>query len=144
MKLYIVTNEIGGKRYVVAKNASVARSYATAEPFGGHKINRPVFRTNDGTILEVDHDPGVINEEEALAIVQAAGHNLDGSKYTKPKKKRGRSVKITSDGLKKCLRCGETKPIEDFPPRSGGGYQSYCRPCKIIYDRERRAAKKQK
>lgn len=144
MKLYIVTNEKGDKRYTVAGNAVDARRYAIDALIGGHKIDRPVFRI-EGKILEIEHKPGVIREEEALAIVNAAGYNLDGSKYQKPAKapkKRGRAVKVTPDGRRTCLRCGETKPIKEFPPRSGGGYQSYCRPCKIIYDRERRAAKK--
>ena len=143
MKLYIVTNERGDKRYTIAGNAVDARRYAIDSCIGGHKIERPVFRTSEGQILEIDHKPGVIREEEALAIVNAAGYNLDGSKYQKPTKaKRGRAAKITPDGRRTCLRCGETKSLEEFPPRSGGGYQSYCRPCKIIYDRKRRAAKK--
>ena len=145
MKLYIVTNERGDKRYTIAGNAVDARRYAIVSCIGGHKIERKVFRTYEGRILEIDHIPGTIREEEALVIVNAYGYNLDGSEYQKPAKaKRGRAAKITPDGRRKCLRCGKTKPVSEFPPRSGGGYQSYCRPCKIIYDRERRAAKKNK
>lgn len=138
MKLYIVTSE-KGKRYVISGNAIAARRQAIKSGISGHKIDRPVFRTNEGKILEIDHDPGVISEAEAIRILNAAGYNLDGSKYQKPAEHK---KKAPASGCKICRRCGQEKPIENFPPRSGGGYQSYCRPCKIAYDRENRLKKK--
>lgn len=144
MKLYIVTSE-GGKRYVFANNAVTARRYAIDSGIAGHTINRHVWRTPEGKILEVDHSPGVVKESDALSVLHAAGFNLDGSPYKKPepvKKPRQRGAQHATDGKRTCRRCGQTKPLEDFPPRSGGGYQSYCRPCKIMYDRENRRKKK--
>ena len=138
MKLYIVTSE-KGKRYVISGNAVAARRQAIESGISGHKIDRPVFRTNEGKILEIDHDQGVISEAEAIRILNAAGYNLDGSKYQKPAEHK---KKAPESGCKICRRCGQEKPIENFPPRSGGGYQSYCRPCKIAYDRENRLKKK--
>lgn len=146
MKLYIVTSE-KNKRYVFAGNAVNARRLAIDSGIGGHKIDRHVWRTHAGEILEVDHDPGVVNERNALSVLNAAGFNLDGSVYEKPKavkKTRQGVAQRVSDGFRVCRRCGETKPVEEFPPRSGGGYQSYCRPCKIAYDRENRLKKKMK
>ena len=36
-----------------------------------------------------------------------------------------------------CSRCGQTKPIAEFPLRSDGRRRhSWCRPCKVAYDRE--------
>lgn len=43
--------------------------------------------------------------------------------------------------MKTCNRCGETKPLDDFPPRSRkqsrDGRGSYCRPCNRELTRER-------
>lgn len=38
---------------------------------------------------------------------------------------------------KRCPRCGETKPLEDFPPNrtKASGRHSYCRPCMNAYHR---------
>lgn len=144
MRLYIVKNELKFKRYVVARNANDARRYAIDSGIAGHKIDRHVWKSADGQILEVDRKPGVIDEETFIEILNAAGYNLDGSEYRKPEpvKRRGRKLKVTADGRRACLRCGELKPLTDFAPKSGGGYMSYCRPCKILYDRENRAKKK--
>lgn len=39
--------------------------------------------------------------------------------------------------MKRCPRCGEEKPLEEFRARRGGRtVQSWCRPCKAAYDRE--------
>ena len=141
MRLYIVTRE-KGERFVIAGNAVDARRYAIESGIKGHKIDRRVWRNQDNEILEIDHDPGVISQEEAVKILNAAGYNLDGSKYQKPVKARKMAAQITPDGCKICRRCGTEKPLEDFPPRTGGGYQSYCRECKKAIDRENRLKKK--
>lgn len=39
------------------------------------------------------------------------------------------------DGLRRCPRCGETKPKEDFY-RKSGGLSSYCKPCNKAVGRE--------
>lgn len=33
--------------------------------------------------------------------------------------------------MKRCARCGETKPVDEFPRNKGrrDGYHSYCKPC---------------
>jgi hypothetical protein len=146
LKLFIVTSE-KNTRYVFAGNAVDARRLAIDSGIAGHKIDRHVWRTPDGKIFESDHKPGVISEGDVLSVLNAAGYNLDGSPYEKPvpgKKTRQRGAQDVSEGFRTCRRCGETKPLEEFPPRSGGGYQSYCRPCKIMYDRENRLKKKMK
>lgn len=39
--------------------------------------------------------------------------------------------------MKRCSRCGESKPVEEFPVRKvRGARQSWCRPCKNAYDRD--------
>jgi len=52
--------------------------------------------------------------------------------------------------VKKCLRCGETKPLDEFHRwRQRDGHQQWCKPCRRDYDRayyqrnrERRAQQK--
>src|SRR5690606_36275648 len=48
------------------------------------------------------------------------------------------------DGFKACARCGEAKPLEEFPPdrRARDGRQPRCHVCKAQYMREARWAKK--
>jgi hypothetical protein len=49
------------------------------------------------------------------------------------------------DELRRCSRCKEAKPLEDFTPKgSRGGRDSYCRPCRREYGREHYAANKQR
>lgn len=67
MKLYIVTSE-KNKRYVFAGNAVNARRLAIDSGIGGHKIDRHVWRTHAGEILEVDHDPVIIPHFSAREI----------------------------------------------------------------------------
>lgn len=128
MKLYFIQSE-KSERYVISNNAVNARSLALKSGIGGHKIDRRVFRTSEGQILEVDRPPGVITESEAEILVKSLGYDLDGKK-------------IPKEDSKTCLRCGEVKALSLFPPRSGGGYQSYCRECKKTIDREYRLKKK--
>lgn len=43
---------------------------------------------------------------------------------------------------KRCTKCGETKPLEEFNKRSGkspDGRQYYCKPCNALYLKERYA-----
>lgn len=41
------------------------------------------------------------------------------------------------DAVKRCSRCGESKPVEEFQVRkTRGARQSWCRPCKNAYDRD--------
>lgn len=44
-------------------------------------------------------------------------------------------------GLKKCVRCNESKPLSEFHnmARSKDGYQSYCKQCRKMADKERNA-----
>lgn len=128
MKLYFIQSE-KAERYVISNNAVNARSLALKSGIGGHKIDRRVFRTSEGQILEVDRPPGVITEAEAENLVKSLGYDLDGKE-------------IPKEDSKTCLRCGEVKALSLFPPRSGGGYQSYCRECKKAIDREYRLKKK--
>lgn len=142
MRLYHVSSE-KADRWVIGRNANNAREIAIKDGIGGHKIARIVWRTTDDYIPDFDQDPGVISESQATKLVNAIGYNLDGSGAEKPKKrKRGRPMKISADGRKVCLRCKEEKDISCFAPRSGGGYQSYCRDCKKIIDRENRLKRK--
>ena len=143
MRLYIVTSE-KGERFVIAGNAVDARRYAIDSGIKGHKIDRRVWRNQDNEILEIGYDPGVISQEEAVKILNAAGYNLDGSKYQKPVKARKRAAQVMPDGRKVCRRCKEEKDLSEFPARSGGGYQSYCKDCKKIVDRENYLKRKAK
>lgn len=128
MKLYFIQSE-KADRWVISNSANNARSLALKDGIGGHKIDRHVFRTHDGSILEIDRPPGVISESEADKIVRSFGYDLDGRV-------------IQREDVKTCLRCGQTLPLTLFPKRSGGGYQSYCRECKKQIDREYRLKKK--
>lgn len=38
--------------------------------------------------------------------------------------------------LRKCINCFQYKDESEFPKRTGGGYQSYCKPCKRLLDRQ--------
>jgi hypothetical protein len=38
--------------------------------------------------------------------------------------------------LRRCGRCGVSKPLEEFSPRKKGGWQGYCRPCHKAYKHE--------
>lgn len=46
-----------------------------------------------------------------------------------------------AEGLKKCARCHETKPLSEFygRPDRPGEHQSYCKKCTKMVDKERRA-----
>jgi hypothetical protein len=48
--------------------------------------------------------------------------------------------------IRKCYRCGELKPIEDFAWRRRGQGQrdSFCRPCRSAYGREHYEANRQR
>jgi len=46
--------------------------------------------------------------------------------------------------LRKCINCYGHKDESQFPKRTGGGYQSYCIPCKRLLDREYRRSKREK
>lgn len=129
MKLYFVRSE-KASRWVIAADAYRARRYALESGIGGHKIDRHVFRTEDGKIVEVAEPPGVLSEEAAGRVLKSLGLGLNGKR-------------LPAEESKKCLRCGEVKALSLFPKRSGGGYQSYCRECKIQIDREYRRKKKQ-
>jgi hypothetical protein len=41
--------------------------------------------------------------------------------------------------MKRCARCGETKPLSEFHNHSGrrDGVQTYCKPCRAVIDHER-------
>jgi hypothetical protein len=39
--------------------------------------------------------------------------------------------------MKRCPRCGETKPLEAFARKGPDGRQSYCRDCRRVYQRGR-------
>jgi hypothetical protein len=42
-----------------------------------------------------------------------------------------------TEAQRRCVRCGQTKPVEEFRLRSGTQRrQSWCRACKVAYDRE--------
>jgi hypothetical protein len=47
----------------------------------------------------------------------------------------------TSD-YKRCLRCGETKPLDGFQltTRNPGGHDRWCKPCRNLSNKEYRAA----
>lgn len=128
MKLYFVQSE-KAEVWVIAENAKTARSLGLKSGIGGHKIDRRVYRTSEGKILEVERPSGCLTESEAETLVKSYGYDLDGNE-------------IPKEDVKRCRRCGEVKPLSLFPPRSGGGYQSYCRECKINIDREYRLKKK--
>lgn len=42
--------------------------------------------------------------------------------------------------MKRCRKCGELIPLSEFPPdkKSSDGKFSYCRPCKLEYQRKHR------
>jgi len=48
---------------------------------------------------------------------------------------------IETDGLtvKRCARCGETKPLSEFHLHRGrrDGVQTYCKPCRAVIDHDR-------
>ena len=50
---------------------------------------------------------------------------------------RGR--KSIKDGLKRCPKCGESKPVEEYykQPSNRSGLSPYCIPCQRVYNRER-------
>ncbi len=51
-----------------------------------------------------------------------------------------RRSRTLPDGLHRlCVKCGETKPIEEFYDSGKGGKASKCKPCKVEYNRERLA-----
>lgn len=80
MKLYYVRSENASWR-VIAADAYRARQYAIESGIGGHKIDRHVFRTEDGKIVEVAEPPGVLSEEAAGInhIVASAKFRSTGS-----------------------------------------------------------------
>ena len=45
--------------------------------------------------------------------------------------------------LRKCANCYQYKDESEFPKRTGGGYQSYCKPCKLALDRYYRKTRKE-
>ena len=38
--------------------------------------------------------------------------------------------------MKKCNRCGEVKPVDEFNKKRKNGVQAYCKPCQNEYGRE--------
>lgn len=46
-----------------------------------------------------------------------------------------------AEGLKKCVRCNESKPLSEFHnmTHSKDGHQSYCKQCTKMVDKERNA-----
>ena len=50
------------------------------------------------------------------------------------------------DGFRRCGRCGEVKPVDDFAwrRREKGQRDSHCRPCRSEYGKEHYAANKQR
>jgi hypothetical protein len=46
---------------------------------------------------------------------------------------------VTAPKRKRCSHCGETKPLEEYPPCKSGshGVYSYCRPCHAAYQLKR-------
>lgn len=52
--------------------------------------------------------------------------------------RRPRKRPVLPDGQRRCARCKEIKPTEQFVPRSKGGWSSYCRPCWNADAEERR------
>lgn len=45
--------------------------------------------------------------------------------------------------MRKCANCYGYFKDDDFPKRSGGGYQSYCKPCKRLLDKQYRASRRE-
>lgn len=55
------------------------------------------------------------------------------------RERRGpRKRPVLPDGRRRCARCLEIKPTEQFVPRTGGGWKSYCRPCDRFKNEEYR------
>ena len=52
---------------------------------------------------------------------------------------------MIADGMKKCSKCGEEKPVNKFHKNAGkgDGYQSYCKKCKSALDKIDRLKKKE-
>lgn len=46
--------------------------------------------------------------------------------------------------MKRCSRCGQDKPVEEFPGANGDTRRSWCKPCKNAYDRDWYRRNKQK
>jgi hypothetical protein len=57
-----------------------------------------------------------------------------------------RSIMESGDELRKCYRCGELKPIDEFSWRrkARGRRDSFCRPCRSAYGKEHYAANRQR
>lgn len=45
--------------------------------------------------------------------------------------------------IRKCANCYGYKEEIEFPKRTGGGYQSYCIPCKRLLDRQYRKSRRE-
>lgn len=45
--------------------------------------------------------------------------------------------------IRKCANCHGYKEETEFPKRTGGGYQSYCIPCKRLLDRQYRKSRRE-
>lgn len=56
------------------------------------------------------------------------------------------SYMASDDSLRKCYRCGELKPVEDFSWRrkAKGQRDSFCRPCRSAYGKEHYEANRQR
>lgn len=52
--------------------------------------------------------------------------------------RRTRKREPLPPGQRRCSRCREIKPEQEFVPRSSGGWKSYCRPCDRIKNEEYR------
>jgi len=86
-----------------------------------------------------------IKPEEQFYLVRSDGH--ERCAWCKPcatadqerrRRAKGIKPKVDTSDTKRCPRCGETKPLDQFSrdPRRPRGINSYCRPCYREYARE--------
>ncbi|MEG3040861.1 MAG: hypothetical protein RR891_02580 [Clostridium sp.] len=45
--------------------------------------------------------------------------------------------------VRRCANCYEYKEEVEFPKRTGGGYQSYCKPCKRFLDKQYKRSRRE-